>query len=118
MDFGSEFCSEFDDHAGMKRVAEMIVTYLLRGQDLPISDSEHPFNKYASPDKTDLLNLRALGVAVLAEFVHIPGSRPYVISFFHSGGVNRESFDELYEVFVEWMRISCTPSQNNEPGHP
>lgn len=118
MDSSTDALKEFDDHPEMKTVATQIVTRLLQHHDVPLSDSRHPFNKYARPTLTDFENRRRLALLIMADFSQSPSIRSYVVSFFHSGGCNREWMEELFDEFLEWVEESTDepsqPSQESE----
>ena len=110
MDYTSEAVKEFDNHVEMRRVANQIVSRLLTHHDVPLSDARHPFNKFATPSLTDFENKRRLAHIIMADFAHAPSTRAYVVSFFHSGGCNREWMDELFDEFLEWVDDSTDTS--------
>lgn len=115
MDYSTTAVKEFDDHAVMKSVAEKIVWRLLKGRDLPISDTNHPFNLYADPGLTTQNILRRLAHHIMSDFSQSPAHRSYVVSFFHSGGCNREWTEDLMDEFDDWAeRTTTTPSEGEQ----
>ena len=115
MDSSTEALKEFDDHAEMRTVATQIVSRLLKHHDVPLSDPRHPFNNYAKPTLSDFENKRRLAHVIMADFAQSPSIRSYVVSFFHSGGCNREWMEELFDEFLEWADDSTDgPAQSGD----
>ena len=115
MDYSTEAMHDFDDHSLMKAVAEKIVWRLLKGRDLPISDTGHPFNLYADPALTTQETLRRLAHHIMTDFSQSTSHRSYVVSFFHSGGCNREWLEELMDEFDDWAHRTTSAEEEQSP---
>ena len=114
MDYSTEAMHDFDDHSLMKAVAEKIVWRLLKGRDLPISDTGHPFNLYADPSLTIQDSFRRLAHHLMSDFSQSAPHRSYVVSFFHSGGCNREWLEELMDEFDDWAERTTSPESDEQ----
>jgi hypothetical protein len=115
LDKSTEIINEFNDHAEMRAVAQQVSVRLMAGHDLPIGHESHPFTLYGNLDITYWANLRNLCTQIMADFADRPLIRSYVVSFFHSGGINREVLEELFDSFYEWLEDSTVaPSQEDE----
>jgi len=115
LDKSTEIINEFNDHAEMRAVAQQISVRLMAGHDLPIGHESHPFTLYGNLDITYWANLRNLCTQIMADFADRPVIRSYVVSFFHSGGINREVMEELFDSFYEWLEeATVPPSQEDE----
>ena len=97
-DEAAEFRRKFADHREMGIVAAAITDTLSGGLEQPTDSPEHPFNRYADEDLdwAPLMERLRLDVRNKLESNRLRG---YTSSFFATGGVNREAFDELFEAF-------------------
>lgn len=115
LDKSTEIINEFNDHAEMRAVAQQISARLMGGHDLPIGHESHPFTLYGNLAIPYHANLRNLCTQIMADFADRPVIRSYVVSFFHSGGINREVLEELFDSFFDWVEESTlAPSQEDE----
>lgn len=115
LDTSNEIINGFNDHAEMRAVAQQISSRLMGGHDLPITHPSHPFNLYGDLEKTYNANLRTLCTQIMSDFIQDLHTRCYVISFFHSSGVNRPSLEELFDSFIDWVEdTTVPPSQDDE----
>jgi hypothetical protein len=112
-DEAAEFRRKFADHREMGIVAAAITDTLSAGLDLPTDMPEHPFNRYADEDLdwSPLMERLRNEVRNKLETSRLRG---YATSFFATGGVNREAFEELFEAFDAFAFESFIPSGPND----
>jgi hypothetical protein len=101
LDAASDFKKEFSDHQSLSTVATAIVNIIGAGLKRADSDPAHSFLRYGSYDKNHSENLATLAQDVMAEVQH-SHLRQYVVSFFHSGGVNHDELVDLFDLFTEF----------------
>lgn len=89
----------------MHTVAVAITTMLLDGIGKPVDDPTHPFTRYVSYDKTHYQNLKQLRDDV-RNVIQNSRVRGYATSFFHSGGVNYEEMEDLFDDFWDFAEGS------------
>ena len=105
LDKAAAFRDGFRDHREMHAVAVAITTALLDGIAKSVDDPTHPFHRYVSYDKTHQQNFRQLRQDV-RNVIQEPRTRGYANSFFHSGGVNYDEMDELFDDFWDFAEGS------------
>jgi hypothetical protein len=105
LDKASAFRDSFRDHREMHAVAVAITAALLDGIAKPVYDPTHPFNRYVSYDKSHFQNLRQLRQDV-RNVIQNSRTRGYATSFFHSGGVNYDDMEDLFDDFWDFAEGS------------
>jgi hypothetical protein len=101
IDCGELFVKEARDIGpAYSKVAAIIVESLLRRTELELTDPEHPFNKYATEHPHR--NLRTLSNVLMDKVQGNHAERSAVVSYFHSGGANRDALDDLLEAYYEF----------------
>lgn len=81
-------------------VAKIIVESLLRRTDLDLADPAHPFNVYATEHPSR--NIRQLANTLMDKVQGNARERSAVVSFFASGGANRDMLNDLLESYYEF----------------
>lgn len=112
LDTASEFRKKFTDNRLMAAAANAITQTLVQGLHLPHDDPLHPFNKYTDEEESMEVCLSRLRADV-RNSISESSVRGYVSSFFGSGGVNRESMDELWVAYDNFAFDSLQPSSPN-----
>jgi hypothetical protein len=115
LDATSAFKKEYDDHQSLRTVATAIVNLIEAGLKRADSDPAHSFLRYGSYDKDHSENLATLAQDVMAEVQH-PHLRQYVVSFFHSGGVNHEELADLFDLFTEFCDHAVIRDDDSDDG--
>lgn len=105
LDKAAAFRDSFRDHREMHAVAVAITSMLLDGIGKPVDDPTHPFHRYVSYDKTHYQNLKQLRDDV-RNVIQESHTRGYATSFFHSGGVNFEDMEDLFDDFWDFAEGS------------
>ncbi len=101
IDCGELFVKEAQEIGpAYSKVAAIIVESLLRRSELDLSDPEHPFNKYATEHPSR--NLRTLSNVLMDRVQGNQTERSAVVSYFHSGGANRDALNDLLEAYYEF----------------
>ena len=104
LDEADAFKAEYADNPRMYAIAKKITDLLLADRDLPFDDERHPFNRFWS---------LAPVAEVIQEQVQEPDLRPYVVSFFHSGGANYEDLCDFLDKFWDWAEYSDSDSEDS-----
>jgi hypothetical protein len=94
---GQDFMSEYSGDKDYTLVARRIMKRLLYSIGENFVDAYHPFQKYASPENVSA-NIKRLAVDIMTESQE-HRIRSVVVSFFHSGGANRDALEDLLMVF-------------------
>lgn len=81
-------------------VAKVIVECLLRRTELDLTDPAHPFNVYATEHPSR--NIRQLANTIMDKVQGNARERSAVVSFFASGGANRDMLMDLLESYYEF----------------
>jgi hypothetical protein len=105
LDYASEVRHDYAGEDNTYSVLNIILGLLVKNIDLPDSDESHPFQRYASLDKTAEENFNALAADVMAE-VQEPSLRGIVWSFFHSAGINIETTNALLDMYDSFVAES------------
>ncbi len=104
LDEADAFKAEYADNPSMYAVAKKITDLLLSDRDLPFDDARHPFHRFWALSPI---------AEVIQEQVQEPSLRPYVVSFFHSGGANYEDLCDFLDKFWDWAEYSDSDSEDS-----
>ena len=109
---------EIEGNSAATRIAECITRLLLTGCDAPIQESDdlHPFNRYASCARSEKQNLDALARDVRREFQDCMAVRAFIVSFFHTGGVNYETLTDLHDDYLDWVDTCLLDDDGDDDG--
>lgn len=100
-----EFVSDFADSQDHRRVADLIFRLLTENMDLDIQHQDHPFVKYADPEKPrdDICaDLRMHCLARMHEETQF--TRSLVRAFCSPNGVYRECLNQLLDDYAAFVQ--------------
>lgn len=104
LDEAKLFHDEYADCPPMHSIAKKITDLLLADRDLPFTHTMHPFNRFYA---------LAPIAEVIQEQVMERELRPYVVSFFHSGGANHDNLCDFLDKFWDWAEYSDPEYDNS-----
>ena len=100
-----DFVSDFADSQDHRRVADLIFQLLTENMDLDIQHQDHPFDKYADPEKSrdDICaDLRIHCLARMNEETQF--TRSLVRAFCSPNGAYRECLNELLDDYAAFVQ--------------
>jgi len=123
LDESSEFLAGFMPEDGdsdhLYEVARRICHKLLHNVNLPLAEPAHPFHRYGVMNEESVYaNFTRLAQDMMLE-IEDQHLKPFIISFFHSGGVYREEMEDLvidsyYEFVLRSNGIVPDPNDEDE----
>lgn len=108
----TDYIKSYNDDILYSDLATLIAATLLYDRNMPLKNANHPFRLYAAHDEHSN-NIRRLCTAVLKQ-IDDKEERQISVAFFHPGGSQRESLDELMENYYEFVRMYTEESTDYE----
>lgn len=100
-----DFVATYPQQDGYRQVAIRITDILQCYGSLPLTDEQHPFNRFACGDLSHFHNMLNLKKVVKESFSQNLTSdiRDACVAFFHHGGSQRTALDELIAEYYDMV---------------
>lgn len=107
--YSYDFIHSYTDDAVYLNIARTIILTLVNGLNKSLTDSEHPFNLYGE-EYSHNANIHRLRSDVIAQ-LQTNLERQIALAFFHYGGTQRDTLEELLDEFYEFVD-ACIDNHN------